>query len=231
MTDDHDYASVAISILRRVSKSEAGWLARTGKGVAGKVGLSLMLLLTHAEVGAVRVSTAQSAQLPRVADARCPHDARTGAPSVELTVWDVLSTTRLQIYFRLGRIVTWRRSCISQHGQDLAMDQTLITMALVFFTGEQTVVLSSLLVAARRIVDQVDILTIWLGVNRENWKLRYMTSHHLSLYDARVASGWLSIALRTYMIVMAKGEFFLTLSTVQEYVNGQGDHWGSGAIS
>jgi hypothetical protein len=38
------------------------------------------------------------------------------------------------------------------------MDQTLITMALVFFTEEQTVVLSSLLVAARRIVGQVDIL-------------------------------------------------------------------------
>jgi hypothetical protein len=37
-----------------------------------------------------------------------------------------------------------RRPCISQHEQDLAMDQTLIVMVLVFFfTGEPTAVLVS----------------------------------------------------------------------------------------
>jgi hypothetical protein len=94
MFDDCEYASDASSVLRRVSKSEAGWLARFARERAQQeietleLGLekelqvmsaSLMPLLTHAEVGAVRVSTARSAQLPRAADARCPHDAKTGA--------------------------------------------------------------------------------------------------------------------------------------------------------
>jgi hypothetical protein len=40
---------------------------------------SLMSLLTHTEVGAVRMPTARSAQLPRAADARFSHAAKTGA--------------------------------------------------------------------------------------------------------------------------------------------------------
>jgi hypothetical protein len=53
-----------------------------------------------------------------------------------------------------------RRSCISQYEQDLTMDQTLIMMVPVFFTaGEPIAVLVlSLLVAAHRIMCQVDIL-------------------------------------------------------------------------
>jgi hypothetical protein len=94
MFDDCDYASDASSVLRRVSKSEAGWLARFARERAQQeietleLGLEkelqvmsafLIPLLTHADVGAVRVSTARSAQLPRAADARCSHDAKTGA--------------------------------------------------------------------------------------------------------------------------------------------------------
>ena len=94
MFDDCEYASDASPVLRRVSKSEAGWLARFSRERAEQeretfeLGLerelqvmsaSLMSLLTHAEVGAVCVSTARSAQLPRATDVRCPHDAKTGA--------------------------------------------------------------------------------------------------------------------------------------------------------
>ena len=73
MFDDCEYASDASSVLRRVSKSEAGWLARFTRERAKQerealeLGLeqelqvmstSLIPLLTHAKVGAVRVSTA-----------------------------------------------------------------------------------------------------------------------------------------------------------------------------
>ena len=51
-----------------------------------------------------------------------------------------------------------RRPCISQHEQDLTMEQTLIVMVLVFFTrGPTTVLVSSLLVVAHRIICQADI--------------------------------------------------------------------------
>jgi hypothetical protein len=94
MFDDCEYASDASSVLRRVSKSEAGWLARFARervqqeretlelGLEQELQVmsaSLMPLLTHAEVGAVRVSSARSAQLPRATDARCMHEAKTGA--------------------------------------------------------------------------------------------------------------------------------------------------------
>ena len=94
MFDDCEYASDASSVLRRASKSEAGWLARFARERAQQeietleLGLekelqvtsaSLMPLLTHVEVGVVRVSTTRSAQLSRAADARCSHDAKTSA--------------------------------------------------------------------------------------------------------------------------------------------------------
>ena len=94
MFDDCEYASDASSVLRCASKSEAGWLARFARERAQKeietleLGLekelqvmstSLMGILAHTEVGAVRVSTARSAQLPRAADARCSYDTKTGA--------------------------------------------------------------------------------------------------------------------------------------------------------
>ena len=38
------------------------------------------------------------------------------------------------------------------------------------------------------------------------------------------------MGLRTNMIVMVKGGFSLTLSTVQEYGNGRGNRWGRGTL-
>jgi len=73
MFDDCEDASDASSVLCRASKNEAGWLAHLARGrvqqerEALELGLeqelqvisaSFMLLVTHAEVVAVRVSTA-----------------------------------------------------------------------------------------------------------------------------------------------------------------------------
>ncbi len=95
MFDDCEYASDVSSVLRRVSKSEAGWLARFARERAQQESETLELELekelqvnvgpsyaaTHSRqrLAPVRVSTARSAQLPRAADARCPHVAKTGA--------------------------------------------------------------------------------------------------------------------------------------------------------
>jgi hypothetical protein len=96
MFDDCEYSSDPSSVLRRASKNEAGWLARFARKRAEEerealeLGLErelqvikyqrlLCSLVAHAEVVAVRVSAARSAQLPRPADARCRRDAKTGA--------------------------------------------------------------------------------------------------------------------------------------------------------
>ncbi len=94
MFDDCEYASDASSVLRRVSKNEAGWLARFARervqqeretlelGLEQELQVmsaSFIPIVTHAEDCAVGVSTTRSAQLPRAVDARCPGDAKTGA--------------------------------------------------------------------------------------------------------------------------------------------------------
>jgi hypothetical protein len=79
---------------------------------------------------------------------------------------------------------------MSQHEQDLTMDQTLITMALVFFTGEPMAVLRSSFFAGRSTQDHVSgrhtfiilfpslcATAIWLGVVSSTFTYLTSASH------------------------------------------------------
>ena len=132
MFDDCEYASDASSVLRRVSKSEAGWLARFARERAQQERETLELgLEKELQVNAVLVHAVthsrrgwrQSVCPPReVRSFRVllMRDARTARRpahrAVELTVWDVLSLSfdeapggqikegqRFQVRFNLAR--------------------------------------------------------------------------------------------------------------------------------
>ena len=106
MFDDCEYASDASSVLRRVSKNEAGWLARFARervqqeretlelGLEQELQVmsaSFIPIVTHAEDCAVGVSTTlvRSFRVLLMRDARATR--RRAHLVVELTVWDVLS--------------------------------------------------------------------------------------------------------------------------------------------
>ena len=95
MFDDCEYTSDPSTVLRRASRTQAGWLAHLARERARQEREALELGLerelqvwrprlcfiswsnAHTVVRAVGVSTTRSAQLPRPVDARCSCDTKT----------------------------------------------------------------------------------------------------------------------------------------------------------